>query len=172
MYAIIRTGGKQYKVSPGDSIRVEKLDQELGSEFDIEEVLFVGGEKAHLGQPTVSGASVRVVVTDQNKDKKILVLKKKRRKGYRKQQGHRQLYTELFVAEIKGPDGSAKADKKAKVIDRSQKKEKKAEEKTAKKKVAKKKTAAKKKSTAKKKTKQKTTTKKKAAKKKTTKKKA
>ena len=159
MYAIIRCGGKQYKVSPGDSIRVEKLEQDVGAKFKIDEVLFVGGDKSYVGQPLVAKASVSVVVTNQCKDKKVLVFKKKRRKGFSKMKGHRQLYTELFVEELSGPDGSEKAKAQAKVVDRTKKKE-----------AAPKKAAPKKKVAAKKKTAKKKTAKKKAAKKKTTKK--
>lgn len=173
MYAIIRTGGKQYKVSPGDVIRVEKLDQDLGSEVKIEDVLFVGGDKAHVGNPTVAKASVTLVVTAQAKDKKVLVFKKKRRKGYRRMQGHRQFYTELFVQEVAGPDGAKKADTKAQIKDPAKAAEKKAAAKAAKKTTAKspaKKAVAKKK-VAKKKTAKKKVAKKKVAKKKTAKKK-
>ncbi len=116
MYAIIRTGGKQYKVKAGDRIKVELLKKSQGDEFDMEEVLFVGGEKSHLGKPLLSKAKVRVVVTNQEgKAKKIVVFKKKRRQGYRKTQGHRQLFTELFVKSITNPDGesfTAEANKK------------------------------------------------------------
>lgn len=185
MYAIIRTGGKQYKVAPGDVIRVEKLDQKLGSEFKIEDVLFVGGDKAHFGTPNVDKASVSVVVTAQEKGKKILVFKKKRRQGYRRTQGHRQNYTELFVKEVSGPDGSEQAKKEAKVKEPKKAPEKKVakkkeagkkatatKKKATAKKTTKKKAASKKKTTAKKKTKakKKTTTKKTATKKKTKKK--
>lgn len=124
MYAIIRTGGKQYRVEAGKTVRVEKLDQKLGSEFDIPEVLFVGGETSHLGAPTVKNAKVSVVVTRQAKDSKILVFKKKRRQGYRRMQGHRQFFTELFVKSITAPDGkSIKAETKPIVIDPAKKAE-------------------------------------------------
>ena len=105
MYAIIRTGGKQYKVQPGDTVRVEKLAKNLGDKFDITEVLFVGGDKSFIGAPLVQNAKVSVVVTQQAKAPKIIVFKKKRRQGYRRMQGHRQLYTELFIASITSPEG-------------------------------------------------------------------
>ena len=105
MYAIIRTGGKQYRVKAGDVVRVEKLPKELGSEFDLDEILVVGGDKTYVGQPTVTDAKVRVVVTQQAKAPKIIIFKKKRRQGYRKMQGHRQLYTELFIKSITSPEG-------------------------------------------------------------------
>ncbi|MAF91272.1 MAG: 50S ribosomal protein L21 [Bdellovibrionota bacterium] len=100
MYAIIKTGGKQYRVSEGDKIKVEQLDQEKGASFDISEVLFVGGDKTQIGKPFVAGATVTVEVARQLRDKKIRVFKKKRRKGYRKAQGHRQNLTELVVKKI------------------------------------------------------------------------
>lgn len=118
MHAIIRVGGKQFTVKAGDRIRVEKLEQDLGSKFDINEVLFVGGEGRNLfGQPTVSDAKVTAVVTNQDRDKKVIVFKKKRRKGYRKTQGHRQWFTELFIQEIVAGGQSSKAESKAHVID-------------------------------------------------------
>ncbi|WP_374076416.1 50S ribosomal protein L21 [Bdellovibrio bacteriovorus] len=96
MYAIIRTGGKQYKVQAGDVLQVDKLEQKLGAEFDINEILMVGGESTHVGQPLVKGAKVTVVVTKQAKTRKEIVFKKKRRQGYRKFATHKQEFTELF----------------------------------------------------------------------------
>lgn len=125
MYAIIRTGGKQYRVEPGEKLRVEKLDQKLGASFDITDVLFVGGETAHVGMPTVAGAKVSVVVTQHSKYPKILVFKKKRRKGYRKLKGHRQPFTELFVSSITSPTQTKKAENKPQVVDRAASAEKK-----------------------------------------------
>jgi large subunit ribosomal protein L21 len=126
MYAIIRTGGKQYRVEPGEKLRVEKLDHKLGSSFEITDVLFVGGENALIGTPTVSGAKVGVVVTQHAKSPKILVFKKKRRKGYRRLKGHRQPFTELFVSYITSPSGTKKAEEKPQIIDREKTAEKKA----------------------------------------------
>ena len=118
MYAIIRTGGKQYKVQAGDVVQVDKLEQELGSEFDINEILMVGGESTHVGQPLVKGAKVTVVVTKQAKTRKQIVFKKKRRQGYRKFATHKQEFTELFVKSITSPDGKvAKSDESASVVD-------------------------------------------------------
>ena len=105
MYAIIKTGGKQYKVQAGDVLQVEKLDQDLGSEFNIVEVLMIGGDKAHVGTPMVKNAAVTVVVTKQAKTRKVIVFKKKRRQGYRKFGTHKQFFTELFVKSITSPDG-------------------------------------------------------------------
>jgi len=76
MYAIIRTGGKQYTVRPGDLLRVEKLPRELGAEFDLDDVLLVGGDKIHVGEPTVKNAKVTVVVTQQDRAPKVIVFKK------------------------------------------------------------------------------------------------
>ncbi|MCO5112693.1 MAG: 50S ribosomal protein L21 [Bdellovibrionaceae bacterium] len=174
MYAIVRAGGKQYKVKAGDVFKVEKMDKEVGSEFDLTEVLFIGGEKVLVGVPNIENALVKVVVSKQAKAPKIVVLKKKRRQGYRKLQGHRQSFTELFVKEIAAPGLTSKADKEPKlytveaVAAAKKAKAEGATEKKAVKKSASKKTA---KKTAKKVAK-KTTTKKTTAKKSTSKKKA
>ncbi len=100
MYAIIATGGKQYKVAEGDVIRVEKLDAEIGSEYVFDQVLAIGGEEMVVGQPTVPGAAVKATVTDQARGKKIVVYKFKRKTGYHKKNGHRQYYTELKIDSI------------------------------------------------------------------------
>ena len=155
MYAVIRTGGKQYTVKTGDLIKVEKLERSLGDEFTMDEVLFVSGKEKHVGEPTLDGAKVTAVVTQQSKHKKIIVFKKRRRQGYRKLNGHRQQYTELFIKEITAPDGESDTTKKsAPVRDPEAAKEKvaKSEEKTTGKKTAAKK-ATSKKTTAKKKAK-------------------
>ena len=155
MYAVIRTGGKQYKVKAGEIIKVDLMDKSQGDEFDMSEILMVSGKEAHVGEPTLSNAKVSVLVTKNDKAKKILVFKKKRRKGYRKTQGHRQDYTELFVKSITSPDGETEsAELKNKTA--SKKDEKPATEKKAAKKTAAKKTTAKKKTTKKKTTKKKT----------------
>ncbi len=105
MYAIIKTGGKQYKVQAGDVLQVEKLDHDLGSEFNIDEILMIGGDKFHVGTPTVKNAKVTVVVTKQARTRKVIVFKKKRRQGYRKFGTHKQHFTELFIKSITSPDG-------------------------------------------------------------------
>ena len=94
MYAIIRTGGKQYRVKAGDVIRVEKFDGDLGSELDLTDVMFVGGDKNFIGTPVVKDAKVTVVVTNQARGPKLIVFKKKRRQGYRRTNGHRTHRTE------------------------------------------------------------------------------
>ena len=117
MYAIIKSGGKQYRVQPGDVIRVEKLDQKLGSEFDLTEVLMIGGESPTAGTPLVANAKVTCVVTKQTKDRKVIIFKKKRRQGYRRFKTHRQPFTELFVKAISHAGQVQKADEEAKVLD-------------------------------------------------------
>ena len=101
MYAIIKTGGKQYQVATGDRLQVEKLDGNVGDSIELHEVLLVAdGDAITVGQPVVEGAKVVATITDQGRHKKIRVFKKKRRKGYRLKQGHRQSYTSLKIAEI------------------------------------------------------------------------
>jgi len=117
MYAIIQSGGKQYRVQPGDVIRVEKLENALGSACDVKEVLMVGGEASAVGAPLVKNASVTVVVTKQTKDRKVIVFKKKRRQGYRKFATHRQPFTELFIKAISLDGKTTKAEGQANVVD-------------------------------------------------------
>lgn len=117
MYAIIKAGGKQYTVKPGDVLRVEKMNAELGAELALKDVLLVGGEKTFVGD-NVGNASVTVVVTNQQRGPKVTLFKKKRRHGYRRMGGHRQPYTELFVKSITNPDGQTeKTDAKPMVFD-------------------------------------------------------
>jgi large subunit ribosomal protein L21 len=102
-YAVIRTGGKQYRVTPGDTIRVESLDGEPGSTVELGEVLLAASEgQVRIGTPLVDGARVTARVVEQGKARKILVFKKKRRKGYRRKRGHRQPVTTLQVLDIQG----------------------------------------------------------------------
>ncbi|HKJ70153.1 MAG TPA: 50S ribosomal protein L21 [Gammaproteobacteria bacterium] len=103
MFAVIETGGKQYKVREGDSLRVEKLDGEPGSDVTIDRVLMVGeGSDVKVGKPTVDGGSVKATIKNQGKGPKVRIFKKKRRKGYTKQQGHRQPFTEIEITGIQG----------------------------------------------------------------------
>jgi len=100
-YAVIRTGGKQYQVSTGTLLRVEKIDGNVGDSIELADVLAVfDGNNIMIGQPTVEGASVSARIVEQGKAKKVVVFKKKRRKGYRVKRGHRQLYTALEVGDI------------------------------------------------------------------------
>ena len=100
MYAIIATGGKQYKVSEGDVIRVEKLGVEAGSTYTFDQVLAVSGDEVKVGEPVVAGATVEASVIGDSKAKKVVVYKYKRKTGYHKKQGHRQTYTKVKIEKI------------------------------------------------------------------------
>lgn len=100
MYAVIATGGKQYKVSEGDIIKVEKLDVQAGETYTFDKVLLVSGDDVKVGTPTVSGATVEADVIDTVKGKKIIVYKYKRKTGYHKKNGHRQLFTKVKIEKI------------------------------------------------------------------------
>ncbi len=101
MYAVVKTGGKQYKVREGDTIRVEKIDAEEGGELSLDEVLMLAdGENISVGTPTLEGASVAANVQSHGRGEKIKVVKFKRRKQHLKQMGHRQAYTELKITGI------------------------------------------------------------------------
>jgi large subunit ribosomal protein L21 len=103
MYAVIKTGGKQYRVTAGDVISVEKLVAEPGSTISLDEVLMVGeAGNPTVGTPTVAGASVKAEVVEQTRGDKIIVFKKKRRQGYRRKAGHRQDLTVLRITDIAG----------------------------------------------------------------------
>jgi large subunit ribosomal protein L21 len=101
MYAVIKTGGKQYKVSAGEKIKVEQIAAEVGAEIIIDQVLAVGsGADLRVGSPLVSGASVKATVVAQGKHDKVRIFKMRRRKHYQKRQGHRQPYTELQIGAV------------------------------------------------------------------------
>lgn len=100
MYAIIATGGKQYKVAEGDVIRVEKLGKAAGENVTFDQVLAVGGDKLVLGNPTVSGASVSASVVAEGKAPKVVVYKYKPKTGYHKKNGHRQAFTQVKIEKI------------------------------------------------------------------------
>lgn len=103
MQAVIKTGGKQYPVSEGDVLQVEKIDSQAGSVVELNEVVSVGsGDSIKVGTPLVEGATVLCEVIKHDKDAKVIVFKKKRRKGYSLKRGHRQNFTSLKVKEIKG----------------------------------------------------------------------
>ena len=100
MYAVIETGGKQYKVQEGDKLRVEKLDAQVGDTVTFDKVLFLGGDDVKVGRPCVEGAKVEAKVLEQNKAKKVVVYKFKAKKNYRNKRGHRQPYTFIEIGTI------------------------------------------------------------------------
>lgn len=162
MYAVVKTGGRQYKVQASDILAVEKLNGKAGEKVALEDVLlFNDGKKSTVGAPRVEGAKVTAEILDQQKADKILVFKKKRRHNYRRTKGHRQQQTLLYITELAFGGATAKADGKKPAVKQS---DAKAESKTtAKKETAKKATDKKpaaKKAPAKKPATKKTTTKK------------
>jgi len=103
MYAVVRTGGKQYKVAPGEKLKVEQIPADVGAEVILDQVLMVGeGENIRVGQPTVEGATVQATVVAHGRGDKIRIFKMRRRKHYQKHQGHRQNFTELQIDAIVG----------------------------------------------------------------------
>jgi len=100
MYAVIKTGGKQYRVQQGDRLRVEKLVGDVGGSVTLNEVLMIGGDKVVIGTPMVSGANVTAEIVAQDRDKKVIIFKFRRRKNYRRKRGHRQPFTELKITGI------------------------------------------------------------------------
>jgi large subunit ribosomal protein L21 len=103
MYAVIKTGGKQYRVAPGDRLQVEKLPGSVGDSVTFSEVLLVGGEgDLKIGRPMLAGAKVEAKITAQDRAKKIIIFKLRRRKNYRRKKGHRQPFTGLEITGIQG----------------------------------------------------------------------
>ena len=103
MYAVIKTGGKQYKVAPGEKLKIEQIPADVGAEVILDQVLMVGdGASVRLGQPVVAGASVKATVLAHGRGDKVTIFKMRRRKHYQKHQGHRQNYTEIQINEITG----------------------------------------------------------------------
>ncbi|MCS6765834.1 MAG: 50S ribosomal protein L21 [Candidatus Protistobacter heckmanni] len=101
MYAVIKTGGKQYKVAAGDKLKIEQIPADIDAEITLDQVLAVGeGESMKFGKPLVSGASVKATVVSQGRHDKVKIFKMRRRKHYQKRQGHRQNYTELLIGAI------------------------------------------------------------------------
>ena len=100
MFAVIQTGGKQYRVAQGDRLRVEKLPGDVGAAVTFDKVLLVGGDSVKVGTPLVTGAKVSAEVVAQGRDKKVIVFKFRRRKNYRRKQGHRQPFTELKITGV------------------------------------------------------------------------
>jgi large subunit ribosomal protein L21 len=103
MYAVFKTGGKQYRASQGDRLRIEKLDAEVGDSVEFDQILLVGvGSDIKVGAPLVEGGKIAAKVTAQGRGKKIEVIKFKRRKNYKRHHGHRQSYTEVEITSISG----------------------------------------------------------------------
>lgn len=101
MFAVLKTGGKQYKVSQGDIIQIEKLDGKVGDKVTLDQVLMIGeDDKVDVGSPVVKGSQVTGEIVNQTKGPKVIVFKKIRRKKYRRKNGHRQLITHLKITEI------------------------------------------------------------------------
>jgi large subunit ribosomal protein L21 len=102
MFAIVKTGGKQYRVAPGDQIVVERLEGNVGAEISLDQVLAISnGDSGVIGRPTLADASVRARIVQQPRGTKVIVFKKKRRKNYRRKHGHRQELTVLRIEEIR-----------------------------------------------------------------------
>ena len=103
MYAVIKTGGKQYKVAPGEKLKVELIPVDVGAQITLDQVLMVGdGESVRVGQPVVAGATVQATVVAHGRGDKVQIFKMRRRKHYQKHQGHRQGFTELKIDGIVG----------------------------------------------------------------------
>ena len=101
MYAVIKTGGKQYKVAPGEKLKVERIVADVGAEVTLDQVVMVsGGENVRVGQPMVAGSAVKATVVAHGRGDKVKIFKMRRRKHYQKHQGHRQSYTELRIDSI------------------------------------------------------------------------
>ena len=102
MYAVIKTGGKQYKVAAGEKLKIEQIPADVGSEITLDQVLAVGeGESLKFGEPLVSGAAVKATVISQGRHDKVKIFKMRRRKHYQKRQGHRQNFNEILINTIK-----------------------------------------------------------------------
>jgi large subunit ribosomal protein L21 len=116
MYSVIECKGFQHKVTVGETVKLPKLDAKVGDVVTVADVLlFADGDKVEVGAPKVSGASVKMEVLTNDKDDKVLIFKRKRRKRYRKTQGHRQDYTEVLVIEMASGSAKGSADEKAKI---------------------------------------------------------
>jgi len=103
MYAVVKTGGKQYKIAPGEKLKVEQIPADVGAQVVLDQVLLVGeGDNVRLGQPVLAGASVQATVVSHGRHDKVRIFKMRRRKHYQKHQGHRQNYTEIKIDTIVG----------------------------------------------------------------------
>lgn len=101
-HAVIRTGGKQYRVAAGDVVRIEKIDGDAGTQVIFDEVLFLGGDSPKFGSPLVDGAKVSGQIVTQDRGEKLVIFKFKRRKKYRRKNGHRQSFTAVKITEVQG----------------------------------------------------------------------
>jgi large subunit ribosomal protein L21 len=121
MYAVIKTGGKQYRVQPGDTIVVEKLDGEAGAAVNFGEVLMLGGDKGvTVGAPLIDGAAVAATLIETRKGEKVKIFKKTRRQGYRRTRGHRQMESVLRITGIEGAGEKAKWDGKVELLTKAE----------------------------------------------------
>ncbi|WP_297800210.1 50S ribosomal protein L21 [uncultured Brevundimonas sp.] len=121
MYAVIKTGGKQYRVQPGDVVVVEKIDGDAGAAISFNEVLMLGGDKGvTVGAPVVEGAKVAATLIETRKGEKIKIFKKIRRQGYRRTNGHRQMESVLRITGIEGAGETAKWDGKVELITKAE----------------------------------------------------
>ncbi|HSQ63367.1 MAG TPA: 50S ribosomal protein L21 [Polyangiaceae bacterium] len=102
MYAVIKTGGKQYRVAKGDKIFIEKLPGNVGDAVSFDQVLLIGGETLKLGKPLVAGAKVEAKILEQDRGKKVIIFKFRRRKNYHRKTGHRQPFTALEITNVVG----------------------------------------------------------------------
>ena len=100
MYAVIKTGGKQYRVSVGEKLKIEQIPAEVGSQIELNHVLMIGGDTVRIGTPLVEGAVVKATVIEQGRHPKVKIFKMRRRKHYQKRQGHRQNYTAIQIDAI------------------------------------------------------------------------
>lgn len=104
MYAVIRTGGKQYRVEQGDLVKIEKIEGDTGASVTFEDVLLLAGEgDTQIGTPRLDGASVTGTIVEQDRDRKVIVFKFRRRKNYKRKQGHRQYFTRIRIDQIAAP---------------------------------------------------------------------
>ncbi len=107
MYAVIRTGGKQYRVEQGDLVKIEKIDGDRGAQVTFEDVLLLADDAdTRIGTPVLDGASVTGTIVDQDRDRKVIVFKFRRRKNYKRKQGHRQHFTRIRIDQIAAPAAS------------------------------------------------------------------
>jgi len=102
MYAVIKTGGKQYRIAVGEKLKIEQIPAEVGSQIELDQVLMIGGDAVRIGTPLVEGATVKATVIEQGRHPKVKIFKMRRRKHYQKRQGHRQYYTAIQIDAING----------------------------------------------------------------------